>query len=222
MVCVDGVAYAPHRSLDVRAWDVDFYLFSTYKLYGPHLGILFGKRDHLLRAAGQNHFFIGDRDIPLKLNPGGPNHELTAALTGIADYFDTMYRHHFGDAGLPMHDRLQQLFALFAEHEEHLAGPLVDYLVANPKIRLVGRPTPDRNRRAPTFSFAVKGRRASEISHVLQALGLGVRSGDFYAARLIDALGLRREGGVIRTSLVHYNTADEVARLIAALDETLG
>ncbi|HER20399.1 MAG TPA: aminotransferase class V-fold PLP-dependent enzyme, partial [Chromatiales bacterium] len=72
LVCVDGVAFAPHRQVDVRAWDVDFYLCSTYKIYGPHLGLLYGKRDHLLNARGQNHYFIAESDIPLKLNPGGP------------------------------------------------------------------------------------------------------------------------------------------------------
>jgi len=222
LVCVDGVAYAPHRQVDVKAWDVDFYLCSAYKIYGPHLGLLYGKREHLLAARGQNHYFIGETDIPLKLNPGGPNHELTAALAGIADYFDLLHRHHFGDSNLPLRERVRQLFALFAEHEEEIAAPFVEYLAANPRIRLVGRATAAKDRRAPTFSFVVEGRESGEIADALQSRGLGVRSGDFYAARLIDALGLRDRGGVVRASMVHYNTADEAARLIAALDEVVG
>ena len=93
LACVDAVAFAPHRALDVKALDVDFYLFSTYKLYGPHLGILYGKREHLLRTRGQNHFFIDENNIPLKLIPGGVNHELTAGLSGIIDYLDTLHHH---------------------------------------------------------------------------------------------------------------------------------
>ncbi len=221
MVCVDGVAYAPHRHLDVKAWDVDFYLCSTYKIYGPHLGLLYGKREHFLKARAQNHYFIGDSEIPLKLNPGGPNHELTAALTGIADYFDALHRHHFGESNLPLHERVVQVYALFATHEEQISGPLVDFLTDHPKIRLVGRATADPHRRVPTFSFTVEGRKSAEIPAALAAGALGIGSGDFYAARLIDALGVRRGGGVIRASMVHYNTAEEVSRLVAALDEAI-
>ena len=221
LVCVDGVAFAPHRQLDVKAWDVDFYLCSPYKIYGPHLGLLYGKREHLLKARAQNHYFISESEIPLKLNPGGPNHELTASLTGIIDYFETLHRHHFGESNLPRHQRLGQLYALFAEHEEQLAAPFVDLLTANPAIRLIGRRTADQHRRAPTFSFLVDGRQSHEIPAALATRGLGIGSGDFYAARLIDALGARDRGGVVRASMVHYNTADEVERLIAALAEAL-
>jgi len=221
LVCVDGVAYAPHRQLDVKAWDVDFYLCSPYKIYGPHLGLLYGKREHLLRARALNHYFIGDRDIPLKLNPGGPNHELTAALAGIVDYFDLLHRHHFGESNLPLHDRLGQLFALVAEHEERIAAPFVDFLSSHPAVRLVGRATADRQHRAPTFSFLVENRRSGEIPAALAQRGIGIGSGDFYAARLIDALDARDRGGVVRASMVHYNTADEVERLIAALADSI-
>jgi cysteine desulfurase family protein (TIGR01976 family) len=221
LVCVDGVAYAPHRQLDVKAWDVDFYLCSPYKIYGPHLGLLYGKREHLLRAAAQNHYFIGETDIPLKLNPGGPNHELTAALTGVIDYFDVLHRHHFGESNLPLHERLGQLYALIAEHEEHIAEPFVAFLTAQPRVRLIGRQTARQQLRAPTFSFLAEGRRSDEIAAAAAEHGVGIGSGDFYAARLIDALGAREQGGVVRASMVHYNTAEEVARLIAALDAAI-
>lgn len=221
LVCVDGVAYAPHRQLDVKTWDVDFYLCSPYKIYGPHLGLLYGKREHLLRARGQNHYFIGDGNIPLKLNPGGPNHELTAALTGVVDYFDVLHRHHFGDSHLPLHARLGQLFALIAEHEQQIAQPFVAFLQSHPSVRLIGRNTADRQLRAPTFSFGVRNRRSAGFPAALAQRGIGIAGGDFYAARLIDALGLREQGGVVRASMVHYNTAGEVERLIAALAEVI-
>jgi cysteine desulfurase family protein (TIGR01976 family) len=221
LVCVDGVAFAPHRQIDVKAWDVDFYLCSPYKIYGPHLGLLYGKRDHLLLAQAQNHYFISDSDSPLKLNPGGPNHELTAALTGMIDYFDTLHRHHFGESNLPLHERLGQLYALIADHEERLAEPFVDFLTSSTAFQLIGRETADQRRRAPTFSFLAAGRRSDEIPAALAKRRIGIGSGDFYAARLIDALGARDRGGVVRASMVHYNTADEVGRLIAALAEVL-
>ncbi len=221
MVCVDGVAYAPHRHLDVKAWDVDFYLCSTYKIYGPHLGLLYGKREHFLKAGAQNHYFIGDTDIPLKLNPGGPNHELTAALTGIGDYFDALHRHHFGDSNLPLHERVAQIYDMFATHEEQICSPLVDFLADHPKVRLVGRATADPHRRVPTVSFTVDGRASAEIPVAVAGGEIGIASGDFYAARLIDALGCRAQGGVIRASMVHYNTAEEVLRLVAALDAAI-
>ena len=221
LVCVDGVAYAPHRHIDVKGWDVDFYLCSTYKLYGPHLGVLYGKREHLLKARSQNHYFIGESDIPLKLNPGGSNHELTAALAGTGDYFEALHRHHYGASNLPLHDRVAQVFALFAEHEERIAEPFVDFLMAHPKIRLIGRPTADKDRRAPTFAFTVEGHTPQEIADAVLPDRIGIRGDDFYAARLIDALGLRSRGGVVRASMVHYNTPEEVARLIAALDRVI-
>ena len=95
LLFVDGVAFAPHRAIDVRALDVDFYGFSPYKVYGPHLGVLYGKREHLIAAEGQNHFFFRAGDVPDKIAPGYANHELTAGLAGIADYFDQLHAHHF-------------------------------------------------------------------------------------------------------------------------------
>ena len=220
LACVDGVAYAPHRALDVKAWDVDFYLCSLYKLYGPHLSLLYGKREHLERAANNNHYFLAD-DIPLKLNPSGPNHELTAALSGITDYFDILHSHHFPDSNLALHDRIKQVYGLMAEHEERIAAPFVEFLRAKKGVRLIGRQTADRALRAPTFSFTVAGRRPEEIPAALLPFKVAIGSGDFYAARCIRDLGLAEEGGVIRASMVHYNTEAEVTRLIEGLDSVI-
>jgi cysteine desulfurase family protein (TIGR01976 family) len=220
-VCVDAVAYAPHRSLDMKALDVDFLIFSTYKLYGPHLAILYGKREHLLAAEGQNHFFIGEGDISLKLNPGGVNHELTAGLGGITDYFDALYHHHFPGQQAGVQQRVQKVFKLIADHEEALAQRFVDFLLTKPKTRLIGRASTDKSQRTPTFSFVVEGRDSEEIPRQLLERGLAIRAGDFYATRCIEALGVAARHGVIRASMVHYNTLDEVDRLIVALEETL-
>lgn len=220
LACVDGVAYAAHRLIDVKAWDVDFYLCSTYKLYGPHLALLYGKREHLERAAPLNHYFLGDA-LPLKLNPGGPNHELTAGLAGITAYLDALHAQHEGESNLPLRARLAAVFERIAAHEEALGAPLLDFLASRRGVRLIGNPSADRSLRAPTVSFAVEGREAGEIVRAVLPARVAIRDGDFYAARCIEALGLASRGGVIRASMVHYNTGDEVTRLVRALDEAI-
>lgn len=217
LACVDAVSYAPHRHLDVKALDVDFYLFSAYKLYGPHLGVLYGKRAHLQRARGQHHFFIGEDQIPLKLVPGGVNHELTAGLAGIVDYLDALHRHHFGKAG-DTRQRVARVFELIAEHEQRLAEPLVDFLRSKPKVRLIGPATAERTRRAPTFSFVVRGQDAAELPRRALERRVAIRADSFYAQRCMEALGVNE---VVRASMVHYNSLEDVDRLIAALDELL-
>ncbi len=220
LACVDGVAYAAHRLIDVKAWDVDFYLCSTYKLFGPHLALLYGKREHLERAAPLNHFFLDDA-LPLKLNPGGPNHELSAGLAGITAYLDALHAHHEGESNRPLHGRLAALFERVAAHEEALAGPLLEFLASKAGVRVIGSPSADRRLRAPTVAFTVDGRDAGEIARAVAAREVAIGAGDFYAARCIEALGLAERGGVVRASMVHYNTADEVERLIRALDEAI-
>lgn len=220
-VCVDGVAAAPHRAIDVKALDVDFYALSLYKLYGPHLGLLYGKRERLLEARGQNHFFVGEDAIPLKLNPGGPNHELTAALCGTTEYFEALYAHHFADGANDAHARARAVFGLVRAHEERLAAPFVEFLVAKPKVRLIGRATAMGAERAPTFSFVVEGRRSGDIPPLVEPRRVAIRSGNFYAWRLMQGLGIDPGDGVVRVSMVHYNSAEEVERLIEALDAVL-
>ena len=220
LACVDGVAYAPHRAIDVKAWDVDFYLCSTYKLYGPHLALLYGKRAHFERAAPLNHFFLDD-ELPLKLNPGGPNHELSAGLAGVTAYLDALHAHHEGETNLPLHARLAAIFERVAAHEEVLVAPLLEFLTTKSGVRLIGNPNAARDKRAPTVAFTVEGRDAGDIARAVAAHQVAIGAGDFYAARCIEALGLADRGGVVRASMVHYNTADEVQRLIRALDEAI-
>ncbi|MDY7095515.1 MAG: aminotransferase class V-fold PLP-dependent enzyme [Acidobacteriota bacterium] len=218
LVCVDGVAYAPHRRPRVTEWDVDFYGFSLYKTYGPHQAVLYGKREHLLAARGQNHFFHGEDQLPAKLEPGNANHELTASLPQILAYFEELAAHHdlgHGEGGLTA------VSELFAEHEERLATPLLDFLRARPGVRIVGPETADRSTRVPTISFTVEGRKASEIPPKVDEHHIAIRWGHFYAYRLIEALGLMEQDGIVRVSMVHYNTPEEVHRLVDVLDEIL-
>ena len=221
LVCVDGVAYAPHRAIDVKALDADFYVLSLYKVYGPHLALLYGKTEHLHRASAQNHFFIGDESMPLKLNPGGPNHELTAGLAGVADYFDALYHHHFEESDESFHRRAKKVYGLFAQHEETLATRLVNYLASQPRVRVLGRPTAKASLRAPTFSFVIEGRRSADFPPLVEANKVAMRNGNFYAYRCVRDFGLDPDDGVIRASLAHYNTLEEIDRLIQGLERAM-
>ncbi len=212
LTCVDAVAYAPHRRVDVRSLGVDFYFASLYKVYGPHVGVMFGRREALLETGSINHFFVGEDELPRKFEPGGVNYELVASLAGIPEYLGTL-----SDAGT-----LEDAFEEIAAQEEALVTPLLEFLDAHREVTIVGDPSPSSERRVPTVSFTVEGRAASEIPPLLDERGVAVRFGHFYAYRLIRDLGLMERDGVVRVSLVHYNTLDEVARLVEGLAEILG
>ena len=221
LICADAVAYAPHRALDFEQSNVDFLLFSLYKLYGPHLGVLCAKREHLLKLENQNHFFFTNSALPYKLQPGGYLHETAASIEGIAEYFDRVFEHHIGSSDLQQKDRYAKVFEMFAAHEDEIARPLMDYLKARPDVRIIGPAQTDANIRVPTISFVVDGKRSDEIAEFVGRQAIGIGAGDFYAKRCIDALGLDNASGVVRISMVHYNSESEVNRLIAALDDAL-
>ena len=208
-VCVDGVAYAPHRKIDVAAWDVDYYVFSFYKVYGPHLAALYGRRALLDALPCIHHDFIGRDVVPYKLQPGNVCFELCHGVGGIYEYFDAL-----GGAA--------NAFDAIAAHEERLASRLLDFLRSARGVRIHGDASADRARRVPTISFTVEDRPSNEVVTSVDAHRIGIRFGDFYARRLIDELGVRARGGVVRVSMVHYNTLAEVDRLVEALAKVVG
>ncbi|MBK8264102.1 MAG: cysteine desulfurase-like protein [Nannocystis sp.] len=216
-VCVDGVAYAPHRHLDLPALGVDYYALSLYKVFGPHLALLYGKHEHLRAARPPAHFFYGEGDLPHKFEPGGAPHELVAGLPGILDYLDALDQHHFGQRGDAAEAPLARIFGLIAAHESRLAARLLDLLHASPKVTVLGPPTADPARRLPLIAFTLRGRHASELPPLLDPHGVALRWGHFYAPRAVDRLGLTEVGGVIRVSMAHYNDDHDLDRLIAAL-----
>lgn len=205
LVCVDAVAYAPHRQIRVKDWDVDFYVFSLYKTYGPHYALMYGKKDLLLALPGNNHYFIGQQETPYKFQPGHVNYELTWAATGIPAYFDLIGRDYAG----------------IAAHEQELSHAVITYLKSKPDIRIIGPETTNSAVRVPTIAFVAGKRDSALICQEMDTHRIGIRFGDFYAARLIDSLGLRPQNGVVRISMVHYNTLEEAERLIQALDTIL-
>ncbi len=196
------------------ALDVDFYSLSLYKVYGPHLGLMYIRRDHQDRLASQNHFFVGPEEGSYRFEPGNVNHELTAALPAIPEYLCELGRRSGGEASVAGG------FAAIEEYESRLAAPVLEFLAGREGVRIVGDSAagPDR---APTISFVVPGRDASEIPTALDAERVAIRYGHFYAYRAIERMGLHETNGVVRISMVHYNTLEEVDRLIAALDRAL-
>jgi cysteine desulfurase family protein (TIGR01976 family) len=218
-VVVDAVAFAPHRAVEVASWDVDFYIFSFYKVYGPHHAVLYGKYEQLLALPSLNHFFIGREVVPYKLQQGNVNYELSVGCTAITDYLVEL-----GGRTGSRTDRRGQILAGFdaiAQQEEQLADRLLSFLRSRNSVRIIGDPSADRTRRVPTISFIAENHRSDEVVPRVDEHRIGIRHGDFYARRLIEKLGLTAQAGVTRVSMVHYNTVAEVDRLVEALDQIL-
>lgn len=216
LICVDGVAYAPHRKVDVQELGVDFYTFSWYKLYGPHLAMMYGKIDLLTKMKGINHYFFKPEDVPYKFQPGNYNFELTYSLKGITEYFVNFYDRHFPDQNKNITEGLKQKksFEHIASYEENLVTPLLEYLNSVDAVKIIGEPTSNRLKRVPTVSFVHDSLSSREIVEKTDPHKIGIRFGDFYAKKLISDFDLQKHEGVVRVSLVHYNTAEEVEKLI--------
>jgi cysteine desulfurase family protein (TIGR01976 family) len=212
-IVVDGVAYAPHRLVDVVQLDVDYYIFSFYKTYGPHLAMMYGKYDKLLELDGLYHYFYGKQHLPQKLEPGNPNYELAWGAAGIVDYLDGLG----GGSG----DRaaLARAFVDITAHEALIGERLLSYLRGRNDVRVIGRQ--GSQGRVPTISFKVDGRDSADIARAVDAAGIGIRYGDFHSKGLVETIGAAARSGVLRVSMVHYNTLEEVDRLIARLDQVL-
>lgn len=213
MLCVDGVAYAPHRAIDVQALDADFYGFSVYKTYGPHHAALYGKYDLLRHKAGNiNHYFYGEDRVPNKLEPGNPNYELAYSCVGVIDYLEELAAAH----GINAKGRaaVEAAFDMIADHEAALAERLLAYLRGREDVTIVGDPSSDRDARVPTISFVIAGQNSRDVVEAVDPSGIGIRFGDFHSKRLVQSLNLGDPDGVIRVSAVHYNTLDEMDRLI--------
>ena len=220
---VDAVAYAPHRLVDVQASGADVVTFSFYKVFGPHFAVMWIRRELLMSLASLNHFFIGKDVAPYKLQPGNVNYELSYGCIGIRDYLCAIGEtvgESTGARGSPR-ESMQAAFDAFEAHEDALAERLLAWLRGKPNIRIIGLPTTGGGVRVPTISFVVAGQSPEAVVRHVDGHGIGIRHGDFYAVRLIAALGLEPTGGVVRVSIAHYNTLAEIDRLIAALSEVI-
>ena len=219
-LCVDGVAYAPHRLVDVQASGADIYMFSFYKVFGPHYAVMWGRHELLLSLPTLNHHFIGPEVLPYKLQPGNVNFELSYGCAGIADYLQAMGELH-GAVG-SRRQQMQAAFDAFAAHEDALAEKLLAFLRSKRNVRIIGLDHVANGNRVPTISFVVDRKHSESIVRYMDQFNIGIRFGDFYAKRLIESLELKAQGGVVRVSMAHYNTAQEVDHLISHLDDAIG
>lgn len=214
--CVDGVSYAPHGFPDVGALGPDIYLFSAYKTYGPHQGLMVMRRTLGTLLPNQGHHFNGDA-LTKRFTPAGPDHAQVAACAGMADYVDALYAHHFtADAGPKA--RGQAVHDLMRAHEEVLLTPLLEAMKTRNSVRLIGPET--ASARAPTVALALT-RPGEAVAEALAAHGIMAGGGDFYAGRALDAMGVDADMGVLRLSFTHYTTSGEVDQLLNALDAVL-
>ncbi len=215
----DGVSYAPHGLPNVKDLNVDFYAFSLYKTYGPHLALLYGKKQILNKLPNQNHEFLEGK-VPYTLNPGGPNHEELACLVGIAEYFDDLYKHHFQENNIKRFKKIDKINVLIAKHEEKIANRFLEFIESEKKIKLLGKKKVQNRNRAPTISFTIENISSQKVSEALVKHGIALRNDNFYAWRCLQALGIDTNDGVVRASMVHYNSLNDVDQLINAFKES--
>lgn len=214
-ICVDAVAYAPHRLIDVQAWDVDYYVFSLYKSYGPHTAIMYGKYDLLAELDGQYHYFYGKEKVPGKLEPGNPNYELAYSTDGIVDYLATLGEQQ-GATG-SRRDKLAAGFEAITHQENQLTDRLMSWLTARNDCHVIGTTDTTGNDRVPTVAFRFDQVNSGAVARAMDDYGIAIRFGDFHSRRLVENLGEDGDDGVVRVSMVHYNTVEQVDRLTDAL-----
>ncbi|EPQ56294.1 PLP-dependent transferase [Gloeophyllum trabeum ATCC 11539] len=218
-VCVDCVAYAPHRRMEVSKWGVEYAVCSLYKVYGPHISALYAAPSALPALSSLAHHFLPTTTSPIyKIQPGGPGYELAYACTAVPAYL----------RALSPSRTLAESFALIQAHEAGLVRRLVGWLEAEAQgrrgVRLVGEGVGAGERRVPTVSFVVQGRRSQDVVGVFDETGtVGIRYGHCYAYGLVERLEpkIDIDDAVVRVSLVHYNTLEEVEKIIEVLDKAL-
>jgi len=216
---VDGVSYAGHGVPDVKSLGADIYLFSLYKVYGPHLGVMAMRKAVNEMLPNQGHFFNVDHAYD-RFTPAGADHAQIASVNGVIDYFEAVYAHHFdADDKVAPHEKGAAVLKLFQDAEHANLQVLLDYLNSKPNVKVIGKTKVDN--RAPTVSLVVDGRAPEDLAAALAAKKISVGNGNCYAYRLMQAVGIEPDQGVLRLSFVHYTSKAEIEGLIEALDSIL-
>ncbi|KAF4302448.1 Aminotransferase class V/Cysteine desulfurase [Botryosphaeria dothidea] len=210
--CVDGVAYAPHRRIDVKALGVDFYSFSWYKVYGPHVSMLYASRAAQDFVKPLSHYFNPTATLSDKLGLAASNYESTQTLPVILSYL-----------GGPDLSAAVRINDAIASHEHDLQKILLDYLATKgDEITVFGETDANPAKRVPTVSFGVKGKNAREVVEAVEKVSdYGFRWGHFYSKRLCDEVLQLGPEGVIRVSMVHYNTEEEIKGFVETFDKVI-
>ena len=218
LMFIDAVHYAPHGPIDVRELDCDFLVCSPYKFFGPHMGTLYGKREHLLRFKPYKVRPAPDT-LPDRWETGTQVQELIAGIGAAVDYIAEVGRR--SDPGAK--DRRSALMAAYRvtrQHEMTLLVRLIPGLLAIPGLHFYGITDPQRfHERCSTVSVRIGDHHPTDIAKFLGDRGIFTWDGNYYAMNLAERLGVQDKGGFLRIGLVHYNTADEVDRLVCGLRE---
>ena len=218
MIYVDAVHYAPHGLIDVKALDCDFLVCSPYKFFGPHMGALYGKRQHLESFKPYKVRPCAEQ-IPDRWESGTQIHELIAGIGAAVEYLAELGRH--GDVDVSTRrEALAAAYHSTVTYETGLIWQLIDGLKAIPGCRIYGISDPKRSgERCSTLSLRLGNHHPTAIASFLGERGIFTWDGNYYALNLSERLGVESHGGMLRIGLVHYNTAEEVDRLLAALRE---
>ena len=218
---IDAVHYTPHGPIDVRSLDCDFLVCSSYKFFGPHMGILYGKREHLQRLRPYKLRANSDT-APFCWEWGTLNHECVVGITACVDYLADIGR----GAEPGVSSRRKALLAAYGaiqQHERAMTQALIAGLLKIPGLRLYGISDPKRlTQRCPTVAVRIAGHTPLELATRLGERGFFTWDGNYYALSLTERLDVEKEGGFLRIGLVHYNTPEEVDRLLRALREIVG
>jgi cysteine desulfurase family protein (TIGR01976 family) len=222
---IDAVHYGPHGPIDVQALGCDFLVSSSYKYFGPHQGILYGRLP-LMERLRPYKVRPADDEPPGKWETGTQNHECLAGLLGTLEYMASAGREHVeryaarfpGMSGRRL--ELHTALAAFQEHERGLSARMLDVLESIPGVHIYGLTArEDLPRRVPTFAITVGGCTPREVAAALGERGIFTWDGNYYALNLMERLGLEEHGGAVRIGMVHYNTPDEIDRLAVVLRE---
>lgn len=206
---VDAVHYAPHELVDVKDFDCDFLACSAYKFYGPHVGVLYGRRD-LLQSLDIPKLEPAPEHAPERIETGTQSFESICGAAAAIDFLAS-----FGEGSM-RREKLRSAYNKFHQHGAELFRQLWKGLAAQPRVRVFGLPPGEL--RAPTISFVVEGFTARQVSERLVARGVFASHGNFYALTIVRRLG-QEENGLVRAGLACYTTTDEVDRLLEACAE---
>jgi len=221
LVYVDAVQYAVHGAIDVQKLDADFLIASSYKFFGPHAGILYGKRD-LLEKLMAYKVRPATNELPGKFETGTQNHEGIAGILGAVEYFEWLGREFGGEYADELKQQgysgrrltLKQAMSAIHAYEFELSRTLLSALEAVPNLRIFGNTDARRlDERIATFSFRIGDMDPQTVAKKLAAENIYVWNGNYYAINVTERLGLEDKGGMVRVGPVHYNTVDEVTRL---------
>jgi cysteine desulfurase family protein (TIGR01976 family) len=215
---IDAVHYGPHGLIDVAALDCDFLACSTYKFFGPHMGVLFGKREHLKRLRPYK-VRPNTNTIPNCWEWGTLNHECIAGITACVEYLADVGRRARLEVGT-RRAAIEAAYEVIHQHERGLMERMIAGLVEIPGLRIYG--ITDRARfdeRCATLAVRIDGHTPLELASKLGDRGFFTWDGNYYALNLTEHLDVEKSGGFLRIGLMHYNTEEEVDRLLAALRE---